>query len=113
MAKRTPKLERIAKKGEELEILRALRQKLAATIDESNSGRDIAALSRQLQIVIARIRDLEIAAAAAAQDEDIEAIIRRHAAQRVRGDGGRLAHADINANSPDEDSPDEDSSGED
>lgn len=108
MAKRTPKLERIAKKGEELEILRALRQKLAATIDESNSGRDIAALSRQLQIVIARIRELEFMAKMEAEDKDLEAIIRRHAAQRVRGDGGRLAHADIYENSSDEDRSGED-----
>ena len=108
MAKRTPKLERIAKKGEELEILRALRQKLAATIDESNSGRDIAALSRQLQIVIARIRELEFMAKMEAEDKDLEAIIRRHAAQRVRGDGGRLAHAAIYENSPDEDRSGED-----
>lgn len=103
MAKGPPKLERIVKKGDELEILRVLRQKLAATIDASHSGRDIASLSRQLQIVIARIRDLEIAEATAAQDEDIEAIIRRNAAQRVRGDGGRLIHPAADEYDHDED----------
>lgn len=52
-------LEQIANKGDDLETLKALRQKIAKTIDESNSGRDIAALSRQLQIVMAQIAERE------------------------------------------------------
>ena len=52
-------LEEIAASGNDLRTLKALRQKIAATIDESNSGRDIAALSRQLNLVMDSIRELE------------------------------------------------------
>ena len=43
----------------ELETMKVLQLKLAATIDESNSGRDIAALSKQLREVTQRIAELE------------------------------------------------------
>ena len=43
----------------ELETMKVLQLKLARTIDESNSGRDIAALSRQLREVTAKISELE------------------------------------------------------
>ena len=46
-------------KGSELETLKALQHKIAATIDESNSGRDIAALSKQLREVTEKIADLD------------------------------------------------------
>lgn len=54
-----PKLSEIVDTGTELETLKALRLKLAKTIDESRSGRDIAALSRQLRKVSATISELE------------------------------------------------------
>lgn len=46
-------------KGSELETLKALQHKIAATIDESNSGRDIAALSKQLREVTEKIANLD------------------------------------------------------
>lgn len=53
------KIELVAESGNNLDTYKALRQKIARTIDESKSGRDIAALSKQLQIVIAKIEELE------------------------------------------------------
>lgn len=49
----------IADQGDSLAMLKALRHKLAETIDTSKSGRDIAALARQLQIVSAQIGEIE------------------------------------------------------
>ena len=46
-------------KGSELTTLKALQHKIAATIDESNSGRDIAALSKQLREVTEKIANLD------------------------------------------------------
>lgn len=66
-------LAHIAQKGDNLETLRALRQRLAEAIDNTNSGRDLAPLSRQLQIVMAKIDELE---AAEKDDDPIAAIIR-------------------------------------
>ena len=47
----------IADSGDRLETLRALRHKVAETISKSESGRDIAALSRQLREVMAEIEE--------------------------------------------------------
>ena len=52
-------LEDISAAGDDLATLKALRQKIASAIDNSNSGRDIAALSRQLTLVMDQIRKLE------------------------------------------------------
>ena len=52
-------LEDISAAGDDLATLKALRQKIAAAIDNSNSGRDIAALSRQLSLVMDSIREME------------------------------------------------------
>ncbi len=52
-------LTKIADMGDELQILKSLRHKLAVTIEESQSGRDVAALSRQLRDVISKISELE------------------------------------------------------
>lgn len=49
----------IADTGNELELNKALRHKLAKMIDESKSGRDVAALTRRLQQVAERIEYLE------------------------------------------------------
>lgn len=48
----------IRRNHSDLELYKALQLKLAATIDESTSGRDIAALSRQLREVTEKITEL-------------------------------------------------------
>ena len=53
------KIEEVAEKGNNLETLKALRQNIARAIDSSSSGRDISSLSRQLQLVLDRIAELE------------------------------------------------------
>lgn len=58
-AVKTETLENIVNKADELEILRGLRVKIAKTMDGTESGRDIAALSKQLREVSARITELE------------------------------------------------------
>lgn len=69
-------------KGSELTTLKALQYKIAATIDESASGRDIAALSRQLREVSARIAELDEIESNG--DTVLDQVIRKHAKQRVR-----------------------------
>lgn len=49
----------IADSGDVLETLRELRHKIAVTLEECQSGRDIAALSRQLVLVVQQIEELE------------------------------------------------------
>lgn len=53
------KLSTIASRGDRLETLKQLRKKIAQTIDESKSGRDISSLARQLQLVMIEIEKLE------------------------------------------------------
>lgn len=53
------KIKPIASKGDELQTLEALRDVLAETIDNCESGRDIAALSRQLTQVLELISELK------------------------------------------------------
>ena len=53
------KIKPVASKGNELQTLEALRDVLAETIDNCESGRDIAALSRQLAQVLERISELK------------------------------------------------------
>lgn len=48
-----------ADQGDKIQTLKALRHKLAETIEQSDSGRDIAALSRQLREVMEEIETLE------------------------------------------------------
>ncbi len=81
-------LEQIANKGDDLETLKALRQKLARTIDESNSGRDISSLSRQLQIVMSQITELEEERKIREEDTILDIVRRKHSRQ-VRGNNGR------------------------
>lgn len=69
-------------KGSELTTLKALQRKIAATIDKSNSGRDIAALSKQLREVTEKISSLEEQENNG--DTVLDEIIKRHAAKRVR-----------------------------
>lgn len=69
-------------KGDELTTLKALQKKIARTIDESKSGRDIAALSKQLREVTARIAEIEEIRKNG--DTVIDEIRKKHAAMRVR-----------------------------
>lgn len=78
-------LSKIADDGDELETLRALRHKIADTIDTSKSGRDIAALSKQLREIITRISDLE----AREETDEISQIVKGKAAVRDRGGRAR------------------------
>lgn len=52
-------LQQISDTGNRLETLKALRQKVAEAITRSKSGRDIAALSRQLQVIMLEIEQIE------------------------------------------------------
>ena len=70
-------LPQISETGNRLETLKALRQKVAEAIDKSKSGRDIAALSRQLQIVMVEIEEIE---AADNLHDEISAILAERAA---------------------------------
>ena len=74
----------IADQGNTLEMLKALRHKLAETLDASKSGRDIAALARQLQIVSAQISDLE----AMQSNDPIAEILSERGFQIVRDKNG-------------------------
>lgn len=76
------KLSSIADAGNELNTLIALRHKLAVTIDNSTSGRDIAALSKQLRDCITRISELQ--AEQSNTSDDLKEIISRHADFTVR-----------------------------
>ena len=80
------KIAEIVENGNEMDTLKALQMKLARTIDESNSGRDIAALSRQLQIVTGRIRELE--ALENQGDTVLDQIIAKHKDKAVRNQNG-------------------------
>lgn len=53
-------LESTAAKGNRAAILRALRNRLAKEIERSTSSRDIAALSRQLTLILAEIEGLPV-----------------------------------------------------
>lgn len=67
-------LSEIAKAENDLDTLRKLRQIVCDQIDHTSSGRDLAALSRQLLFIIGRIDAIK--AADAAGDDEIEQIIR-------------------------------------
>lgn len=73
---RTTKLTDIVDTGSELDTLRVLRRKIAKTIDDSSSGRDIAALSRQLREVTERIENME--KYERGEDTVLDKIIRKH-----------------------------------
>ena len=81
------KIEQISEQGNDLETLKALRRKIARTLDETTSGRDIAALSRQLQIVLQQINELEAAQEIDADTAEIDEMIRGR--QGVRDEKGR------------------------
>ena len=78
-------IEEITANGNDLEALEALRQKVARTIDGSNSGRDIAALSRQLVGIMARIAEIK----AENEDDPIQEILDNRRFGGVRDGKGR------------------------
>lgn len=67
--------------GSRLEVLRALKAKLARQIDACESGRDLAALTGRLQSVLAEIDELS---PAAPKGDELDEIARRRAS-RQRG----------------------------
>ena len=73
-------LEDVSAAGDDLATLKALRRKIAAAIDKSNSGRDIAALSRQLTLVMDQIRKLE----AEDRPTEIEDLLAKREYRKVR-----------------------------
>ena len=85
------KLEDITAKGDDLEALEALRQKIARTIDDTTSGRDIAALSRQLVGVMAQIAELK---AQRDESDPIDEILKGRTFRQVRDDKGRALYND-------------------
>lgn len=70
--------------GDSLSTLKELRQRIAEAIDATNSGRDIAALSRQLQIVLDKISEMEIDQEQAVTAGRIEQIINHAHGEIVR-----------------------------
>lgn len=84
-------LVQIADKGNDLETLKQLRHKIAETIEESKSGRDIAALSRQLQKVMISISEIEERERINSEDTILEIVRKKHDRQ-VRDSRGRTAY---------------------
>lgn len=77
----------IVESNDNLAMLRALRRKLAETIDETTSARDLPALCRQLQSVSERITELE----AQQSDDPIADILNDRKQRSVRDKRGRRA----------------------
>lgn len=93
-------LEEIADSGDQLATLRALRQKVARTIDRSESGRDIAALSRQLQLISTEIQGLE--QAQEAQDTPLARILAKAREGQKQVREGRQPVYALDEEDPDE-----------
>lgn len=75
------KLAEVIKENDELKTYKAIQEKIAATIDGSNSGRDIAALSKQLREVTQKIAELE----AQTEADDISTILESRKAAGLPG----------------------------
>lgn len=91
----------IADQGNTLETLMALRHKIAEALDNSHSGRDIAALARQLLYVSAKIAEIEAKEAADANDP-IMKILRSREPRSVRNSRGQpLYDPDVDVDDPD------------
>ena len=80
-------LTKVSDSGDRLKTLKELRHKLADTIDKSQSGRDIASLSIQLQKVMVEIAELEEKRKLDEEDTILD-IVRARKARQVR-DGQR------------------------
>ena len=81
-------IEDVTAAGTELEALEALRQKVARTIDASSSGRDIAALSRQLVGIMTRIAEIK----AENEEDEIDVLLKNRQFSKVRDSKGRAVH---------------------
>ena len=81
-------IEEITAEGNDLEALEALRQKVARTIDQSNSGRDIASLSRQLVGIMARIAEIK----AENEEDPVGELLKSRDRLQVRDRKGRAIH---------------------
>lgn len=73
---KTTRLIDIVDKGSEIDTLLVLRRKIAKTIDESKSGRDIASLSRQLREINGQITKLQ--ETRRERETVLDEIIRKH-----------------------------------
>ena len=72
----------VADTGNRLETLKVLLRKVAQALEMSESGRDIAALARQMQIIMSEIDALE--AEASARNPELTEIINKHRDHTVR-----------------------------
>lgn len=77
-----------ASTGDQLATLELLRDQIARAIQESDSGRDIAALSRQLTDVMDRISEIQRAETSKRnKDVPLNAILQKHAERRAAAKG--------------------------
>lgn len=74
-------------KGDRLETLKAIRQKIARCLDNTDSARDIAALTRQLLTVLEQIQDLESATPPETPKTIIQAIQAKHQTENRQRNG--------------------------
>lgn len=81
----------ISETGNDLETLRALRRKVAVTLDECKSARDIAALSRQLQSIVAKITEIE----SSGQETEMDLIIAKYKGRSVRDHRRRSSFTEV------------------
>ena len=73
-----------ASSGDQLATLEMLRDEIARAIQDSESGRDIAALSRQLTDVMDRIDEIKrMETSKRSKDVPLNAILQRHAERRT------------------------------
>jgi len=72
----------VADTGNRLETLKVLLRKVAQALEMSESGRDIAALARQMQIIMSEIEALE--AEESAKSPELTEIISKHREHTVR-----------------------------
>ena len=77
-----------ASSGDQLATLELLRDEIARAIQDSDSGRDIAALSRQLTDVMDRISEIKRAETSKRnKDVPLNAILQKHAERRAAAKG--------------------------
>lgn len=73
---RKPSIVTVADHGDRLETLKILRHKIAQTLRDTQSARDIPALSRQLREVMAEIEELSATPEAHAENVSVLAMVR-------------------------------------
>ena len=81
------RLEEIAEKGDDLEALKALRQKIAQTIDSTESARDLPPLARRFQEVIEKIAELEEEQRLKGKGSVLDEVLQRHHDKRRKWSG--------------------------